>query len=61
MQTPIIDTDGTKRYYVDDVLHREDGPAIQYISGEKAWYKKGKLHREDGPAVEWARGDKEWY
>ncbi len=58
---PPVDADGTKRWYRDGKLHREDGPAIEYADGRKHWYRDGKLHREDGPAVEWATGDKEWY
>jgi hypothetical protein len=41
--------------------HREDGPAIEYSSGDKEWYKEGKLHREDGPAVEYINGYEEWF
>ena len=55
---------GTKRYYSDremNILHREDGPAIEYADGDKAWYIDDKLHREDGPAVETANGHKAWY
>ena len=42
-------------------LHREDGPAVEYIDGDKKWYLNGKLHREDGPAVEDTDGNKEWW
>ena len=42
-------------------LHREDGPAIEYVSGYKAWFLNGQRHRTDGPAIEYANGDKEWY
>ena len=52
---------GTKYYYVNNVLHREDGPAVEGFNGYKAWYKNGKYHREDGPAIEWASGTKEWF
>jgi hypothetical protein len=31
-------------------LHREDGPAVEYLDGSKEWWINGKLHREDGPA-----------
>lgn len=41
-------------------LHREDGPAQEFITGTKMWYQNGKLHREDGPAVEYINGDKVW-
>jgi len=54
------DSSGTKRYYVNDKLHREDGPAIEYANGTKYWFKNGKLHRVDGPAIEWYNGCKAW-
>ena len=53
--------DGTKKWYKDGKLHRENGPAIEYTSGRKEWYKNGKLHRENKPAIEHANGDKYWY
>ena len=37
-----IDKSGDKYYYVNNVLHREDGPAIEYADGEKRWFKKWK-------------------
>ena len=43
------------------VLHRKDGPAIEYANGTKEWWKEGVRHREDGPAIEYADGIKEWY
>ena len=55
---------GTKLYYSDremKILHREDGPAIEWAKGDKLWYVNGKLHREDGPAVERANGYKAWF
>ena len=42
-------------------LHREDGPAVEYSSGDKTWWVNGIRHREDVPAIEWADGDKAWY
>jgi len=54
---------GSKRYYSDrdmTILHREDGPAIEWHNGDRYWYINGKLHREDGPACEYADGDKYW-
>ena len=53
--------DGTKSWYLNGKLHREDGPAIEYGNGTKLWYLNDKLHREDGPTVEYAGGDKYWY
>jgi len=52
---------GTKKWYVNGLLHREDGPAIELLNGDKKWYVNGLLYREDGPAIERANGDKEWY
>ena len=51
---------GTKRWYLNDELHREDGPAIERANGDKHWYLNGERHREDGPAVELADGTKYW-
>jgi hypothetical protein len=56
-----IDEYGTKRWYINNKLHREDGPAVECADGYKAWYINGKLHRENGPAAEYADGDKWWY
>ena len=60
----MINEVGDKYYFSDKamtVLHREDGPAIEYANGDKFWYLDGKLHREGGPAIEYVNGDKEWY
>jgi len=56
-----IDKYGTKRWYLNNQLHREDGPAVEYYTGDKAWYLYGQLHRIDGPATEWFNGYKSWY
>ena len=59
-----IDENGDKRYYADremTILHREDGPAVEYANGNKEWYINDKLHREDGPAVEYINGYKAWW
>ena len=59
-----INSAGNKFYYKDHemtILHREDGPAIEYANGDKSWYINDKLHREDGPAIEYANGDKSWW
>jgi hypothetical protein len=52
---------GTKRWYLNGHLHREDGPAIEHDNGDKWWYLNGHLHGEDGPAIEHDNGDKFWY
>jgi len=60
----LINKNGSKYYYKDKemtILHREDGPAIEYADGYKGWYLNNELHREDGPAVEDKWGYKAWY
>jgi hypothetical protein len=55
---------GHKIYYKDramTILHRIDGPAVEYADGSKAWYVDGQRHRLDGPAIECADGYKAWY
>ena len=52
---------GTKYWYINDKLHREDGPAVEFANGTKYWYINDKCHREDGPAIEGANGTKFWY
>ena len=52
------------RWYKDvkcKVLHREVGPAVEYITGNKFWHQNGLLHRIDGPAIEQSNGIKEWW
>jgi hypothetical protein len=61
MKNGSIIEDGNKYWYLNDQLHREDGPAIEHVSGNKAWYLHGQLYREDGPAIEYTNGDKDWY
>jgi hypothetical protein len=56
-----IDTDGSKYWYLNDELHREDGPAVECANGHKRWYLNGKLHRVDGPAVEYTDDSKIWF
>jgi len=57
----IIDKIGDKRWYKDDLLHREDGPAIELTIGFKGWILNNKYHRVDGPAVEFSNGIHSWY
>jgi hypothetical protein len=45
----------------EGLLHRLDGPAVEYTSGAKEWFQNGKIHRLDGPAIEGADGRKLWY
>ena len=43
------------------ILHRDDGPAIEFSNGLREWYQNDKLHRVGGPAIEYADGSKSWY
>ena len=60
-QCKIVDENKNVKYFKDDKLHREDGPALELVSGTKYWYINGKRHRIDGPAIEWVDGHKSWY
>ena len=33
---------GTKAWYLNDKIHREDGPAVELANGDKSWYLNGK-------------------
>jgi hypothetical protein len=48
-------------WHQNGLLHREDGPAVEWACGTKKWYLNGKFHREDGAAVERADGYKSWW
>jgi len=43
--------DGIRRWFVDNELHREDGPAVVMDNGSEFWFKDGKRHRIGGPAA----------
>jgi hypothetical protein len=60
MDRPRIDEFGNKRWYLNGLPHRTDGPSCEYANGNKRWYVNGKLHRTDGPATEYA-GGKSWW
>ena len=45
----LIDEYG-KKWYLNGLLHRIDGPAIEWVSGTMEWYQHGARHRLDGPA-----------
>ena len=47
----IIDSLGTKRWYKDDKLHRDDGPAIEWPNGSKEWYLNGKQVSESDLSI----------
>lgn len=49
-----------EEYFVDGLLHREDGPAVIINPLIKKWYKHGKKHRVDGPAYQ-SGSYEEWW
>jgi len=61
MKKITVDRYGNKQYLLNNLLHREDGPAIECKQGYKAWYLYGEFHREGNlPAVINSNGSK-WY
>ena len=52
---------GSKQWWLNGKLHREDGPACEWGDGSKCWFLNRNLHREDGPAIEYANGVKQWF
>ena len=53
--------DGTEVWELDNLPHREDGPARISPQGSKCWYLEGRRHRTGGPAIEMASGTKAWF
>ena len=59
----IIDSDRNKRWYQNNLVHRDnDEPTVIDSNGDKLWYQNNLLHRDhDKPAVIYNSGTKEWY
>ena len=43
----IIESNGVKKWYKNDKLHRDSGPAIEYPDGAKYWVIKKEEEKED--------------
>lgn len=44
----IIETvEKTKMWIKDGLLHRENGPAVEYPNGSKIWYLNGKVIKRE--------------
>lgn len=59
-----IDQSGNTFYHKDremTILHRKDGPAVEWKCGDKEWYINGERHRMDGPAIDGFDGSKSWW
>jgi len=37
-----VHENGTKCWYLNGKLHREDGPAVEYANGTRLWYLNGE-------------------
>ena len=58
----IIENDGTIHYYLGDLHHNPEGPAvIGFSCRHKEYWFKGLRHRIDGPAIEYLDGDYEYW
>ena len=55
------DANGSVKYYVDGVRHRDDGSACVYVNGTEKWYREGKRHRDDWPAAIYPDGRRVWF
>jgi len=52
----------SRRWYKKGkLLHRENGPAVEFDNGTKYWLINNQYHRVDGPAREYYSGVKEWF
>ena len=43
------------------LLHRTNGPAIEWADGSKLYYQNDQRHRTNGPAIEYANGTKAYW
>ena len=50
-----------QEWWLNNKIHRIDGPAVEQASGGKLWLQNSKLHRLDGPATENDDGSKQWF
>lgn len=59
-QTPIIYVNEDKFWYLNNLLHRLQGPAVEYTNGDKEWWKYGLRHRLNAPAIIRSNGKEFW-
>ena len=51
------DTYGNKVWLEDGLLHRDDGPAIEWADGNKEWWLNGKEYtKEEYVLLQFSRG-----
>ena len=53
-------TEKCTMYVVNNLLHRQDGPAIVYDNGLQQWYLNGVQHRIGGPSHYHPDGTAHW-
>jgi hypothetical protein len=41
------DAHGDKRWYLNGELHRDGGPAVEWVDGGKEWYRNGEMYRRE--------------
>jgi len=56
-----INAIGDKVWRLDGQLHRDNGPAVEYVDGTRHWHQHGNLHRTDGPAIDCTTGSRQWF
>ena len=52
---------GYKEWWLNNMLHRNGGPAIEHINGDVEYYENGLRHRTDGPALSFNCGEHQEY
>ena len=53
--------DGSKYWYLNGKLHREDGPAVEHADGDKSWWLDGRRYTKSDHKAEVARRHNEFY
>jgi len=51
MRNGLVVDDGVQRWYKDDKLHKEDGPAVVRADGTQQWFREGKSIESPSDAV----------
>jgi len=51
---------GSKSWYQNGKMHRDNGPAYISANGHKEWYVNGEMHRDGGPAWIDSAGQTQW-
>ena len=47
MSNPLIESDGSKRWWLNGQRHRVDGPAVEYSDGDKEWWLNSQKYNEE--------------